>query len=133
MKLEFSRQIFGKYSNITFHENLSSGSRVVSCGRTDGQTDVTKLTLDFSQFCELTQSAFFTHRDSSRTAQETQFVSIIDTKRRIIWAIAAACRASYCPLCEHDVTPCTTLFKCRTHREIQTWRQHNLSLRYEGY
>ena len=29
MKLEFSRQIFVKYSNIKFHEILSSGSRVV--------------------------------------------------------------------------------------------------------
>jgi hypothetical protein len=42
MKLEFSRQIFEKYLNIIFHENPSSGSRVVSCGQmarqTDGQT-----------------------------------------------------------------------------------------------
>jgi len=36
MKLEFSRQFFEKYSNIKFHENPSSGSRVVPCGRTDG-------------------------------------------------------------------------------------------------
>ena len=35
MKLEFSRQIFEKYSNIKFHENLTSGSRVVPRGRTD--------------------------------------------------------------------------------------------------
>ena len=39
MKLEFSGQIFEKYSNIKFRENPSSGSRIVSCGRTDGQTD----------------------------------------------------------------------------------------------
>jgi len=38
-KLVFSQQIFKKYSNIRFHENLSSGSRVVSCGRTDGRTE----------------------------------------------------------------------------------------------
>jgi hypothetical protein len=37
MKLEFSRQIFEKYSNMKFHENPSSGSRVVPCGRADGQ------------------------------------------------------------------------------------------------
>ena len=36
MKLEFSRQIFEKYSK--FHENLSIGSRHVPCGRRDGQT-----------------------------------------------------------------------------------------------
>jgi len=35
IKLEFSRQIFEKYSNINFHENLSSRRRVVPCGRTD--------------------------------------------------------------------------------------------------
>jgi len=40
MKLEFSRQIFGKSSNIKIHENPSSESPVVPCGRaTDRQTD----------------------------------------------------------------------------------------------
>ena len=38
MRLEFSRQILEKGSNIKFHRNASSGSRVVSCGRTDGHT-----------------------------------------------------------------------------------------------
>jgi len=32
-------QIFKKYSNTTFHENLSSGCRDVLCGRIDGRTD----------------------------------------------------------------------------------------------
>jgi hypothetical protein len=36
-KREFCRQIFEKSSNIKFHENPSSGSRVVPCGRKDGQ------------------------------------------------------------------------------------------------
>jgi len=35
IKLEFSRQIFAKYSNIKFHENPSSRSRVVPCGQRD--------------------------------------------------------------------------------------------------
>jgi hypothetical protein len=35
MQLEFSRQFFEKYSNITFHQNPSSGIRVISCGQTD--------------------------------------------------------------------------------------------------
>jgi len=39
MKLEFSRKIFEKYQNIKFHENPSSGSRVVLCRQTDGHTD----------------------------------------------------------------------------------------------
>jgi hypothetical protein len=33
IKLEFSRQIFEKSSNIECHENPSSGSRVIPCGR----------------------------------------------------------------------------------------------------
>jgi len=35
MKVEFSQQIFVMYSNIKFHENPSSGSRVVSYGQTE--------------------------------------------------------------------------------------------------
>jgi len=46
MKLEFSRQIFEIYANIKFHENPSSGIRVVPCG----QTDVTKLAVAFRNF-----------------------------------------------------------------------------------
>ena len=38
-ELVFSRQIFEENSDIKFHENPSSGSRFVPCGRTDGQTD----------------------------------------------------------------------------------------------
>jgi len=32
MKFEFSGEIFEKYLNIEFLENVSSGSRVVPCG-----------------------------------------------------------------------------------------------------
>jgi len=49
MKLEFSRQIFEKYSSIKFHENPSSDSRVVPCRRTDRQT-WPKLIFAFSNF-----------------------------------------------------------------------------------
>jgi len=35
IKFRFLRQVFKKYSNIKFHENPSSGSRVVPCGWTD--------------------------------------------------------------------------------------------------
>jgi len=44
-KLEFSRQIFEKCSNIKFSENPFSGSRVVPCGETDGQTRLNQLSL----------------------------------------------------------------------------------------
>ena len=45
MKTGFSEQIFEKYSNIKFHENTSSERVFVLCGRTEGQTDITKLTV----------------------------------------------------------------------------------------
>jgi hypothetical protein len=38
MKLEISGQIFQKYSKIGCIQKLSIGSRVVPCGRTEGQT-----------------------------------------------------------------------------------------------
>jgi len=38
MKLDFSQQIFRTFTSIKFHENPSSGSRVVPCGRTDERT-----------------------------------------------------------------------------------------------
>jgi len=49
MTLALSRQIFEKASNIIFHENTSSGSRILPCGRTDGH-DVANSR--FSEFCE---------------------------------------------------------------------------------
>ena len=39
MKLEFSRQIREKYSNINLHLNPFSGSRVAQCGETDGHDE----------------------------------------------------------------------------------------------
>ena len=50
MKLQFSGQIFEEILNITFHQNPSSGSRVVPYGQADGQTDMTKLTVAFRNF-----------------------------------------------------------------------------------
>jgi len=38
MKLEVSRYVFEKYSNIKFHENLSIGMRVRADGGTEDHT-----------------------------------------------------------------------------------------------
>ena len=52
IKHEFSRQIFEKYSDMKFHENPSSGNRVISM-RTDRQTDNHgRANSRFSKFCE---------------------------------------------------------------------------------
>jgi len=45
INLEFSWQVFEKFSNIKFHENSSRRSRVISYG----QRDKTRLTATFSQ------------------------------------------------------------------------------------
>jgi len=50
MTPEFSQQIFEKSSITKFHKNLSSGSRVVPCGRTDRRIDMIKLTVAFRNF-----------------------------------------------------------------------------------
>ena len=38
-KVEFSQQIFEKYSNIQFNENPSSGSRVIQCANTQDEAN----------------------------------------------------------------------------------------------
>jgi len=45
-------QIFEKYSNIKFNETLPIGSRVVPCGRTERQTDMTKLIVAYRNFAD---------------------------------------------------------------------------------
>jgi hypothetical protein len=50
MKLEFSRHIFEKSSNIKFNKNPCNRSRVAPCGQTEGQTDMTKLVVASRSF-----------------------------------------------------------------------------------
>jgi hypothetical protein len=59
MKLEFSCQIFEKYSNITFNENLFIGNRVVPCGRQDRRTDMTKLIVSCRKFVNASKNSTF--------------------------------------------------------------------------
>jgi len=47
MKIKFSGQILARNSNIKFHENPSTGVRVISCGRTDRHGEVN---IHFSHF-----------------------------------------------------------------------------------
>ena len=54
MKLEFSRHIFEKYSNIKFHENPSSGNGVVACGR----TDMEKVIVAFRNFAKVLTNSY---------------------------------------------------------------------------
>ena len=65
MKLEFSRQIFEKYSNVNFQENPSGGSRVVPCEQrgTDGQTDMTKLIVIFATVRKRLKTAVYLKSD----------------------------------------------------------------------
>jgi len=50
MKLEFHRNVLGKYANTKFNENLPNRSQIFPCGQTDGRADVTKLTVVFRNF-----------------------------------------------------------------------------------
>ena len=54
MELEFSGQVFEKkkYSDTKLCENLSSGSRVVPCGR----TDITKPIVAFRNFANTSKN-----------------------------------------------------------------------------
>jgi len=52
-----------KYSNIKFHENPSSGNRVVPCGWTDEQIDMTKLVMAFRNFATTPKICILTDAD----------------------------------------------------------------------
>jgi len=56
MKLEFSRQIFEKYSNIVSNENLSSGSRAIPCGQTDRHVEAN---IAFRNFANAPKNLYF--------------------------------------------------------------------------
>ena len=65
MKLEFSWQIFEKYSNIKFHENPSGwGELFHADGRTGEETDMKKLTVALGNFANAPKH----DREQSKTA-----------------------------------------------------------------
>jgi len=51
MKLEFSGQIFEKYSNIQFHVSLFSGSRIVPRGQKDRRDKASSRLFAISRTC----------------------------------------------------------------------------------
>jgi hypothetical protein len=62
MKLEFSPQIFKKYTNIKFHENPSVGKRGVhgikgTNNLTEGQADIMNLIVAFRNFAKSPKNA----------------------------------------------------------------------------
>ena len=61
MKLEFSKHISENFSNIKFHENPSSESRVVPYGRTDRRIDMTRLLVAFRNFANAPKKDIFNH------------------------------------------------------------------------
>jgi hypothetical protein len=87
MKLELSRQILEKSSNIKLHSNPSSGVRAVTCGRTDTQADgrknVTGFTVTFREFVHAPQKEDQPGLpgESVRTAQQIHSLSIKKAKR----------------------------------------------------
>jgi hypothetical protein len=50
MKLEFSREIFEKYSNTKFYENPSRERRDTACKGTDVRTEMAKLIVAIRNF-----------------------------------------------------------------------------------
>ena len=54
IKFKFSRQNFEKYSNIKFHKNPFSGSRVVPCGRRDRQMKLIVAICNFANAPKMT-------------------------------------------------------------------------------
>jgi hypothetical protein len=86
--LEFSRQIFEKSSNIKFHQNPYIKSRVVpyerTDGRTDRQTDMTKLIVAFRNFAKAPKKRV----DSKTLPKKFHKMCASQNIRVIIWRIA---------------------------------------------
>ena len=75
-KTEISRQIFEKYSDIKFHENLSSGKP--NCLHADTQTDMTKPIVacdSSSQFCEQAYSVWNGVLKAKRLSKQCPLIS----------------------------------------------------------
>ena len=72
MKLEFSRQIFEKSSDIKFHQNPSNASRIAACG----QTDMTRLIVTFRNFANAPKNPYF---NISLVKQKKKTITVLKT------------------------------------------------------
>ena len=91
MKLEFSRQIFEKYSSIKFYENPSSGRRVVTCGRTDRQKQIvafeilrTRIKINFQEW---KSSYIYIHYTYIHTYIHTYITTYIHSHIKVKFAL----------------------------------------------
>jgi hypothetical protein len=101
MKLEISRQIFEKYSNIKFHENPCGGSRSVPCRQTNGQTDVMKPIVAFRNFAQASkdylprkvkESTGCTHYKESCSFRSSFLWSFLDARHlQLVAELAMTC------------------------------------------
>ena len=89
MKLEFYWRAFKKFSDIKFHENLSSGNRVVLWGWMDRWTDMMKLIVAFCNFANAPNKwsvlEAVCHSHSSFTSISWALSFFIST---IIWCVS---------------------------------------------
>jgi hypothetical protein len=87
-KIEFFGQSFEKYSNIKFQENPSSGGGVLPCGRTDGQTDMTRQIVAFPSFSNPPNKAVVINQTVCNMSgvmwqSETNIVTVLDGKQSL--------------------------------------------------
>jgi hypothetical protein len=103
MKLEISRQIFEKSSNIGFHEIPSSGSRIVTCG----QTGMTKLTVAVRNFANVPKTNTHNYTSSGYVHTSTlRYVSrcrIRQHVRRVLSATNVTSCSTPCSVCRRAV------------------------------
>jgi hypothetical protein len=94
MKVEFSQQIFEQSSNIKFHENLSSGSRGVPCGRTGRHTDMTKLIVAFRNIANAPKNTHKVMCMAKKELLRTRLKKYLHSKKKIVLRTRNHCFAA---------------------------------------
>jgi len=112
MKLEFSRHIFEKYSNIKLNVNPSNGSRFVSCGRTDRHDK----TVTFRNFANAPKNKTF--RPSTGQFHTTQALNLYRGKtwENPQWMFARSVSTHHTPCDYYDRQ---TTHKCQYTAMVQ--------------